>query len=652
MRLTTTVSCMDKPVRKKHLAQNKEIIHKNSELNKTNAELNRTLTLLRAERLSLKGSHFQLECENASLRTQVDRAQQRQAELELRLERLQQRHGTGTGVDQEQIDIMRQSLVNAVASLQACLSILPLPSNVPSDAPSTPPPRSSPTEIPHGWKSSAEASSSRHDQAATDSTNVSISRRRSLANKQARPSITALPDLSHISEGAEGSAEEYDRAGQDNEGAGRDGGGGANWWGGPILEGLREETGSQPVSAQTSPVQLSSISSMASPVPAIDVDMTVSPSNGPGLQNSGRFNNSYKRKKAPPAAPSASAARDYVERRPPRRASGLLKKPLASSSLHNGDESLDEEEEEDDDDEDFVVSSSVASKSRAGPTTISAGTSREGAIAPLTQRSRPVKSSITQAAKLVKQSQRTQATAMTAGASLEKMATGDDRTTAETVTGSVKARTSRKVQALDAVNEEAAAVVTRSELAGVEDGQDHQGGAEGGRRARKSVNYALPKLNTKMRRPEDYVPQTYAASHSKGGGAGAPRKSTKTPLQLSLNKSTGSSSTENVSATGVDENDKPENDDDGDDPTVGVNEDGSVDSFDEMAFLKKRASSTTRRQSSDIGGGAGSNLTLSRAGNEIEEKRRDRLAVKNGLLNGASRSGGGGAGGRRHSTAV
>ena len=35
-----------------------------------------------------------------------------------------------------------------------------------------------------------------------------------------------------------------------------------------------------------------------------------------------------------------------------------------------------------------------------------------------------------------------------------------------------------------------------------------------GRRARRSVNYALPKLNSKMRRPEDYVPAIKGARKS------------------------------------------------------------------------------------------------------------------------------------------
>ncbi|KAK4053699.1 hypothetical protein OIV83_001355 [Microbotryomycetes sp. JL201] len=611
----------------KHLAQNKEIIHKNSELNKTNAELNRTLTLLRAERLSLKGSHFQLECENASLRTQVDRAQQRQAELQDKLERLQHAHGSGSPVDQEQIDIMRQSLVNAVASLQACLSILPLPSNVPANAPSTPPPRASLSQASSLSAPVNETSSSRQE--PTDSTNVSISRRRSLANKQGRLSITAMPDLSYISEGAEASAEEHDNGPHD------DGEGGANWWGGPVLEGLREETsGSQPVSAQTSPVQLSSIFAMASPAPIIEVDITASPTSEPVDDSARATSDKTVRKRAPPAAPSASA-RENVEQRPPRRASGLLKKPLASRKYdyRNDDTS---EEDVDDDDEDFVEAN-AASKNRSsltetrGDATTSASTNAGCRTADAAQR-RPIKTNITQAAKLVKQAQtsiRDQGT----------KATSSDRRTAisETMNGTIKARSSRKIQSLDAVNEEAS---SSRPPENAEESQDPAG--EGGRRARKSVNYALPKLNTKMRRPEDYVPQTYAASNSKG-----PRKSTKTPLSSSsfsqLDRS-GSSSTDHIS---VDENDKPD----------GVRElvsgaldqaDEPVDSFDEVAFLKNRANSVTKRQS--LTGGADNttlNITMTRAGHEIEGKGRDRLSVKNGLLNK-----GPGVAGRRHSTAV
>lgn len=115
--LCVCLYCTSYTVKKKHLAQNKEIIHKNSELNKlvpgggvpvsnshsclipvslsvcvsvpacrTNAELNRNITLLRAERLSLKGSQFQLECENASLRTRLQQAQDREQDLINQLE--------------------------------------------------------------------------------------------------------------------------------------------------------------------------------------------------------------------------------------------------------------------------------------------------------------------------------------------------------------------------------------------------------------------------------------------------------------------------------------------------------------------------------------------------------------------------------------
>lgn len=60
-----------------------------SQLSRTNAELNRNITLLRAERLSLKGAQFQLECENASLRTRLEQAQDRERELINQLESLQ-----------------------------------------------------------------------------------------------------------------------------------------------------------------------------------------------------------------------------------------------------------------------------------------------------------------------------------------------------------------------------------------------------------------------------------------------------------------------------------------------------------------------------------------------------------------------------------
>ena len=50
--------------------------------NRANSDLQRRISLLRAENLSLKGAHFQLECENAGLRDRLERSEERGRERE------------------------------------------------------------------------------------------------------------------------------------------------------------------------------------------------------------------------------------------------------------------------------------------------------------------------------------------------------------------------------------------------------------------------------------------------------------------------------------------------------------------------------------------------------------------------------------------
>lgn len=151
------------PVKRKHLAQNKEIIHKNSELHKhvhipsftsisqpadppshrstrANADLQRQISLMRAERLSLKGSQYQLECDNAALRDRAERAEERERELKDERERIRRKGG---GMDPDGVEVrlsstlyrgcadgnceqtMRLALANAIAALQAFGLMLP-----------------------------------------------------------------------------------------------------------------------------------------------------------------------------------------------------------------------------------------------------------------------------------------------------------------------------------------------------------------------------------------------------------------------------------------------------------------------------------------------------------------------------------------------
>jgi hypothetical protein len=57
---------------------------------------------MRAERLSLKGSVFQLECENSSLRTKLERAEEREREL---LKAAGVERNRWSGMDQDQVEV-------------------------------------------------------------------------------------------------------------------------------------------------------------------------------------------------------------------------------------------------------------------------------------------------------------------------------------------------------------------------------------------------------------------------------------------------------------------------------------------------------------------------------------------------------------------
>lgn len=130
-RLTQRRGCSPlthRAVKRKHLAQNKEIIQKNSELHKcvlavlssscrplnfpiacrANADLQRQISLMRAERLSLKGTQFQLECENAALRDKLDRSEDRERRLIDERDRLK-RKGGGV-LDDGQLEVRSSTL--------------------------------------------------------------------------------------------------------------------------------------------------------------------------------------------------------------------------------------------------------------------------------------------------------------------------------------------------------------------------------------------------------------------------------------------------------------------------------------------------------------------------------------------------------------
>lgn len=106
---------------------------------------------------------------------------------------------------------------------------------------------------------------------------------------------------------------------------------------------------------------------------------------------------------------------------------------------------------------------------------------------------------------------------------------------------------------LDAVKEEILVSNTKNDEGTAENMS--AGGSREARRARKEVNYALPSLNKKMRRPEDYVSTVKRASltthglprgHPKSGqrsssGGSIPSRIKSPSIPSSLNSSTGSS---------------------------------------------------------------------------------------------------------------
>jgi len=238
----------------------------------------------------------------------------------------------------------------------------------------------------------------------------------------------------------------------------------------------------------------------------------------------------------------------------------------------------------------------------------------------------------------------------------------------ETVLGP-KSRTTkaRRVDELEPLDEEGAGAPARTES------QESTEEGAGGRRARKSVNYALPKLNTcvpflnpdsarrarladsaptrscsKMRRPEDYKPVIKTISSSSSSSSGAkPRKSTKAP------SSTSSSSSSHTAAPPVPPLDAPAprppslagkkprvapppppvDSPAGEDSTSSDSDDDDAE-WNERQFLKRASSST----------GASSRTS---AANERRTARQSAAP-----RSGPGAGGAGGAGLRRHSVAV
>ncbi|KAM0754086.1 hypothetical protein T439DRAFT_346318 [Meredithblackwellia eburnea MCA 4105] len=598
--------------KRKHLAQNKEIIHKNSALAKSIADLNRTLSVFRAENLQLRTIKYQLDVELQSCKSRLARLEQREQDRQRDRQRL-------PGLDPATAEEMLQKVSASIDALQAFHSLMSQPP-VPFS-----PTRSSQSPSPPGLSPSSDNGPSVNTTASTPSS----ARRKSTGARQPRRSLSTRPDLSLISEATEASTEMVVPV----EG-----------WNGTVLEGLNEESTSLSQSQSqlhsltvsqsqislgpSSPITRSSSAKLLvapssyTEVPASSATRTSGAIGKPPLlrpPSSGP--------KAPPPAPSSTT---NVNRRAPRRISGLVRLPAkvesssesedaseaednlsedddgeeatAEETQSEDDEEEREEEEERDeevdgdgegDDSDALLAR-VAERSRqlslggrSHPTTspLNPGPASTAAARPTATTSRaprPSQSSASSAAPppssqpprtILKEVQHAQITSK----GKERMVQADSTSESEEnehensdESGSedeeaedevpapapaiVKSRIShdlasastskkqpvrqslsmpslsrsgmiepeegvrgiersaKKLQAMEPLQEE-----TRSKSAIIEEEPypasqesaepaSSQETSEGGRRARKSVNYALPKLNTKMRRSEDYVP--------------------------------------------------------------------------------------------------------------------------------------------------
>ncbi|GAA5996347.1 uncharacterized protein JCM10292_007549 [Rhodotorula paludigena] len=688
--------------KRKHLSQNKEIIHKNSELHKTNADLQRQISLMRAERLSLKGSHFQLECENAALRDKLDRAQERERQLVDERDRLR-RHGGGPGLDYDQVEGMRIALANAVAALQAFGLMLP------SSASPTPSPQAykevpdvepaSPSTLPLPSTSSAPVSA--HDD---PDSNISVSRRRSLAARAARPSFTAAPDLSNISEG--------DASSDDPEAAS------APSWRQPVLSQMTSGPPQSRASISTATVsrpRTPSPSPPTSPPPVVAPLSTLTrPSRAP---------------RAPPKAPSAAShdslplsASTPASGRPKRRVSGMLRPRIEAAGFSTEEGMAEEEEEEEegrreDSEDEYVPPAALAAPARAarksrvsgvGAALAPAGTSTRATRSGRTPEPTPepeLDPAIEQAEEIeaaggasraplceVQQVVATAPRASTAGKAKAKAVAAPDapsvgatdrkaveepRAAAEAAASAhrgsalLKAKkdalrrlaspapsaaeadgseSETSLQSSAALDESLGATPTAararvgrakkaleemdtlSEEGGSSQPAEEQEEGAGGRRARKSVNYALPKLNTKMRRPEDYKPVTKPAVP-----AAKPRKSTKVgSIPPPLPSDTPAPRVASLAgkkppapAAVAPDEDSPSEADEADEAASDEEDDDDDDAWSEQKFLRRASGVTSRhaRASSAATTDAAERRQLVKPVGRVVTSRRHSVAV-------------------------
>jgi len=376
--------------------------------------------------------------------------------------------------------------------------------------------------------------------------NVSISRRRSLALRAARPSLSTPPDLSHIDEDADGASDH----GEDLLEAASP----------PVLEGLREENShdstfsphqrlptprSSPDSSLTaSPttrnVQLVKLVAPAEPVPqsadepvastsALDPppptgQLQLQPSEAVRRGARASWAVLHSQAKDAEKKEEEATALGQIERRAKAAKAAAAPKPRPSSKGKGKaiDGTLAEERRALRE----VQKEEVLPQRRRTTVLVPVSSSEsEAEVAPARRRSPsppPPPPEEAQSPPALDDSSAAEEDSYVprptarrkAGTAQAVAPTSPDRRL-ETVVGSAGLqRTAQPVTKMESLGEEARPARPLPAEEPTE-----------GRRARKSVNYALPKLNSKMRRPEDYVPAIKGARKSVVPRAPASRQS-------------------------------------------------------------------------------------------------------------------------------
>ncbi|SDA07032.1 BZ3501_MvSof-1269-A2-R1_Chr4-2g07078 [Microbotryum saponariae] len=536
--------------KKKHMQQNKEIIHKNSILSKSNSELERTVTSLRAERLALKGSLFHLECENSNLRMSL---QQTESQLN------EAREAVSAGIspwDHEQLQMTQRLYVNALTALQALGAGLPscsgpMSDEATSDVPCSPPPipsstilhprLSTVTESPPTPSASSSSSSS-----GDANRNVTVSRRGSTAGRAPRPSSIILqrnPDLSHISEGGEQSHfndDEEDDSGDEEPMK--------SAWKGTLLDGKARATHSAPPAARSAHANTSSFSQQKPARRVSGIVKAPTPEPQPGQLGAVQSD--------VPVATTATVATgkrtSIVGQLGRKSVSNSSLAATTSSTSSSGGKKATEEEDYWNERKTLLKLESLGPKemlaivgSRRRTSTLAAVEARTSS----SNKDTSTTSSTSEDDERVGESISTQlVTQQKQYEDEENSYEVDEQSSDEEFVPSKKlveaalgkARGKRRAtragsqEVVQEVEQEqeydyeqdsnfgSAPVSHASQPRGMPSSSappvlqsnpilangGNEEGEAGGRRARKSVNYALPKLNTKMRRPEDYVPVT------------------------------------------------------------------------------------------------------------------------------------------------